>query len=314
MVDRPGAGSRGEKKASIHIRKSKVDVSQFPRVPEDFAWYGQYEKLVPHLLKGNDLRALVTGIVEARAAGKAVILMLGAHVVKCGMGPLLGHLVDRGAVTGIAMNGACAIHDVELAMWGKTSEDVASALEAGTFGMCEETAAFMNAAARRSLDEKTGLGGAVVAMLAEAGPPHAGASLLAACGKAGVDVTVHVAIGTDIVHQHDEADGRAIGHGTMYDFRKFTQWIMGLDGGAVLNIGSAVLMPEVFLKALAIARNRKAKLGRFITADFDMVLQYRPLSNVVRRPEAVGGTGYSFTGHHEILMPILVAAIASNLR
>jgi hypothetical protein len=314
MADGRGAGPCGEKRTSIHDRRSKVDASQFPGVPEDFSWYARYEKLVPHLLKGDDLRALVRGIVAARAAGKPVILMLGAHVVKCGMGPLLGHLVARGAVTGVAMNGACAIHDVELAMWGKTSEDVAQGLEAGTFGMCAETAGFMNAAARRSLEEKTGLGGAITAMLAEAGPPHAEASLLAVCGKAQVDVTVHVAVGTDIVHQHEEADGRAIGHGTMYDFRKFAQWIMGLDGGAVLNIGSAVIMPEVFLKALAIARNREAKLGRFITADFDMLPQYRPLSNVVRRPEAVGGTGYCFTGHHEILIPILVAAVSSNLR
>jgi hypothetical protein len=314
MADEPGARPYGEKKISIHDRRSKVDVSQFPRVPDDFSWYAQYEKLVPRLLKGNDLRALVEGVVAARAAGKPVILMLGAHVVKCGMGPLLGHLVARGAVTGVAMNGACAIHDVELAMYGKTSEDVAHAIEDGSFGMCAETAGFMNAAARRSLEEKTGLGSAVTAMLAEAGPPHAGASLLAACGKAGVGVTVHVAIGTDIVHEHEEADGRAIGHGTMYDFRKFTQWIIGLNGGAVLNIGSAVLMPEVFLKALAIARNRGAKLGEFITADFDMLSQYRPLSNVVQRPRAVGGTGYSFTGHHEILLPVVVAAIASNLR
>lgn len=314
MADRPGHSPYGEKKTSIQDRVSKVDISQFPDVPEDFSWYRRYESLMPHLLKGEDFRALVDGVVSARAAGKPVILMLGAHAVKCGMGGLLGHLVERGAVTGVAMNGACAIHDAEIALWGKTSEDVAEAIEDGTFGMCRETAEFMNEAARRSLEAKSGLGRAIVSMLAEAGPANPGSSLLMACHRAGAGVTVHVAIGTDIVHQHEEADGRAIGHGTMYDFREFTRWIMGLDGGVVLNIGSAVLMPEVFLKALAIARNNGVMLGDFITANFDMILQYRPLSNVVQRPGAVGGTGYSFTGHHEILLPVLVAAIASNLR
>jgi hypothetical protein len=312
MTDRTGRDG-GDKKVSIHERRSKVDVSQFPEVPEDFSWYAEYENLLPRILKGNDLRALTDGVVSARAAGRPVILMLGAHVIKCGMGPLLGHLVTRGAVTGVAMNGACAIHDVEIAMWGKTSEDVASNIEAGTFGMSRETAEFMNGAARRSLDEKTGLGAAILAMLAEADPPHGQASLLAACHRAGVDVTCHVAIGTDIVHEHPEADGRAIGHGTMYDFRKFSDWMLGLDGGVVINVGSAVIMPEVFLKALAVARNKGAELGGFITANFDMLAQYRPLSNVVRRPEAAGGTGYNFIGHHEILLPILVAAIASKL-
>jgi hypothetical protein len=312
MTDRTGRAG-GDKKVSIHERRSKVDVSQFPKVPEDFSWYAEYENLLPRILKGNDFRALTDGVVSARAAGRPVILMLGAHVIKCGMGPLLGHLVTRGAVTGVAMNGACAIHDVEIAMWGKTSEDVASNIEAGTFGMSRETAEFMNGAARRSLDEKTGLGTAILAMLAEADPPHGEASLLAACHRAGVDVTCHVAIGTDIVHEHPEADGRAIGHGTMYDFRKFSDWMLGLDGGVVINVGSAVIMPEVFLKALAVARNKEAELGEFITANFDMLAQYRPLSNVVRRPEEVGGTGYNFIGHHEILLPILVAAITSKL-
>jgi hypothetical protein len=314
MKDRPGPAPGAGKKTSIHNRHSKVDVSKFPRVPDDFSWYAQYEALLPDILKGTDFRALTDGVAEARAAGKSVILMLGGHVVKCGMGPLLGSLVSRGAVTGVAMNGACAIHDIEIAMWGKTSEDVASRLADGTFGMSGETAAFINGAAVRSLEEKTGLGEALMTALDEAGPPHGGASLLAACRRAGVDVTVHVAIGTDIVHEHPEADGRAIGHGTMYDFRKFSDWIAGLDGGVVINIGSAVIMPEVFLKALAMARNREAQLGDFITANFDMLSQYRPLENVVRRPEAAGGTGYNFIGHHEILLPILVAGITSKLR
>ncbi len=311
MTDR--TGSAGDRRVSIHERRSKVDVSQFPEVPEDFSWYADYERLLPRILAGNDLRALTEGVVRARAAARPVILMLGAHVVKCGMGPLLGHLVEKGAVTGVAMNGACAIHDIEIAMWGKTSEDVAESIGSGTFGMSRETAGFMNGAALRSLEEKTGLGSAILAMLAEADPPHADASLLAACNRAGVDITCHVAIGTDIVHEHPEADGRAIGHGTMYDFRKFSDWILGLDGGVVINIGSAVIMPEVFLKALAVARNRGAELGGFITANFDMLSQYRPLSNVVRRPEKAGGTGYNFIGHHEILLPLLVAAIASKL-
>lgn len=312
MADRRDSGP--DRKTSIHERRSKVDVSMFPDVPEDFSWYSEYEKLLPRILKGDDLRALTDGVSAARANGKPVILMLGAHVIKCGMGPLMAHLVERGAVTGVAMNGACAIHDIEIAMWGKTSEDVSANIAGGTFGMSAETAAFMNDAAGRSLAEKTGLGEALLAMLAEAGPPNAGASLLCACQRAGVGVTVHVAIGTDIVHEHPEADGRAIGHGTMADFRRFAGWILGLDGGVVINVGSAVIMPEVFLKALAMARNKEADLGGFITANFDMLPQYRPLSNVVQRPEAAGGTGYNFIGHHEILLPILVAGITSKLR
>ncbi len=306
----PGAG----KKISIHDRRSKVEVSDFPHVGGDFSWYAGYEDLLPRILKGNDLRALADGVASARAAGKPVIVMLGAHVIKCGTGPLIGWLVANGAVTGVAMNGACAIHDVEIAMWGKTSEDVESAIREGTFGMSEETARLMNGAAARSLEEETGFGAALTAVLAEADPPHADASLLMACRAAGVEVTVHVAIGTDIVHEHREADGRAIGYGTMRDFRKFSEWIGALDGGVVINIGSAVIMPEVFLKALAVATNAGARLGRFITANFDMLPQYRPLENVVRRPEAAGGKGYNFIGHHEILIPILVAAIASKLR
>jgi len=304
----------GDRKVSIHERDSKVDVSQFPPAPEDFSWYEAYEKTLPRVLKGNDLRALAEAVAAARAAGRPVLLMLGAHVVKCGLGPLLGYLISRGAVTGVAMNGACAIHDIEIAMWGKTSEDVESALEAGNFGMCAETAAFMNGAADRSLREKAGLGRALTAMLAEAGPPHSGQSLLCLCGEAGVPVTVHVAIGTDIVHQHAEADGRAIGHGTMHDFREFARAVQVLKGGVAINMGSAVIMPEVFLKALAIARNRGVDLDGLVTADFDMISQYRPLYNVILRPGAIGGKGYSFTGHHEILVPILVAAIASKLR
>jgi hypothetical protein len=314
MNERRAPGPGPGRKTSIHERHSKVEVSQFPAVPDDFSWYGPYEALLPRILKGNDLRALTEGVAAARAAGKPVILMVGAHVVKCGLGPLIGSLVEKGAVTGLAMNGACAIHDVEIAMWGKTSEDVAANLEDGTFGMSGETAAFMNDAARRSLEEKTGLGEAILSGLAAADPPYADASLLAACHRAGVGVTVHVAIGTDIVHEHPEADGRAIGHGTMHDFRRFSEWIAAIDGGVIINIGSAVIMPEVFLKALAVARNKEAKLGEFITANFDMHSHYRPLTNVVRRPETAGGTGYNFIGHHEILLPILVAGITSKLR
>jgi hypothetical protein len=314
MAETKGPAEDGARKVSIHDRRSKVDVSQFPQLPEDFGWYEHYEKLLPRILKGNDLRDLTDAVVAARRAGKPVILMLGAHVVKCGMGPLLGLLAAEGAVTGVAMNGACAIHDIEIAMWGRTSEDVAAAMKKGDFGMSRETAEFMNAAAGRSLEEQTGLGASVVAMLTEAAPAHGDASLLAACGRAGVGVTIHVAIGTDIVHEHAEADGRAIGYGTMYDFRRFAGWILALDGGVVINIGSAVMMPEVFLKALAMAVNKGADLGGFVTANFDMLSHYRPLSNVVERPEAVGGKGYNFIGHHEILLPILVAAIASKLR
>jgi hypothetical protein len=240
--------------------------------------------------------------------------MMGAHVVKCGFGRILGNLIREKVVTGIALNGACAIHDVEIAMWGKTSEDVEEGLKRGEFGMAGETSEFFDSASAKCLDDRTGLGEALGRQLTERSAPNPDVSILAAASSTGIPITVHVAIGTDIVHQHDAADGKAIGQGTLTDFRRFASVIAGLNGGVVINIGSAVMLPEVFLKALAMARNKGKDLGEFTTANFDMCSLYRPSANIVRRPRALGGTTFEFLGHHELLLPVFFGSVLANLR
>jgi hypothetical protein len=303
-----------DKKISIANRKSKVTPDEFAALPDDFSWFEKLERLIPAILKGNEIRELSARIARARQEGLPLIFMMGAHVVKCGFGRIIGDLVRRDLVSGIAVNGAFAIHDVEIAMWGKTSEDVEEALGRGEFGMAAETQEFFDSASARCLDERIGLGEALGLELAERDAPNPGASVLASAASAGIPLTVHVAIGTDIVHQHEEADGRAIGQGSLTDFRRFASQIAGLNGGVVLNIGSAVVLPEVFLKALAIARSRGKELGEFTTADFDMYSHYRPTANLVRRPRALGGTTFQFLGHHELLLPVFFASVLAKLR
>ena len=301
------------RRVSIDVRRSKVRVEDFATVPDDFAWFASLEKMIPRILAGRDIMELASRLVRAAGEGRPVLLMMGAHVVKCGLGGLIADLIRRGVVNGVAMNGACAIHDVELAMWGRTSEDVGEGLKTGEFGMTGETAGFFARAAKRCLDDDLGMGDALMAELADADPAHRDRSLLAACSDAGIDLTVHVAVGTDVVHQHEEADGKAIGFGTMKDFRHFADLIAGLNGGAVLNLGSAVIMPEIFLKAVAMARSRDVDLGEFTTANFDMYSLYRPRVNLVERPRLIGGTSYSFLGHHELLIPVFVASILCRI-
>jgi len=305
------AGPR--KPISMANRKSKVTVDDFAGLPADFAWFENLKQMIPAILKGSELADLSLRIARARDEGRPLVLMIGAHVVKCGFGRIIGDLIRREVVTGIAMNGACAIHDVEIAMWGKTSEDVEEGLKRGDFGMACETPEFFDSASARCLDGDTGLGEALGCELADRGAPNADASILAAAASSGASITVHVAIGTDIVHQHDGADGRAIGQGSLKDFRKFASVIAGLNGGVVLNIGSAVVLPEVFLKALAMARSRGADLGGFTTANFDMYSHYRPSVSVVRRPRALGGTTFEFLGHHELLLPVLFASVLAEM-
>ncbi len=305
--------ARSGKKVSIANRKSKVTIEDFARLPDDFSWFERLKEMIPAILKGNDLRELSGRLVRARREGRPLILMMGAHVVKCGFGRIIGDLVQRDVVTGIAMNGACAIHDIEIAMWGKTSEDVEEGLKRGEFGMAGETSEFFDSASARCLDHRMGLGEALGRELTDRDAPNPEVSILAAATSTGIPLTVHVAIGTDIVHQHDGADGRAIGQGSLTDFRRFASEIAGLNGGVVLNIGSAVMLPEVFLKALAMARNTGGDLGEFTTANFDMYSHYRPSANVVRRPRALGGTTFEFLGHHELLLPVFFASVLANL-
>lgn len=307
-----GRGHDPRKKVSISQRASKVTIADFATIPADFTWYKNLRGMIPNILRGREIEELSARLIQARERERAVIIMLGAHVVKCGLSGLLCDLMRRHLVTWIAMNGACAIHDLEIAMWGKTSEDVAAGLEGGYFGMTEETAHLFNDAAGLCLQEDIGLGEALGRRLRDARPPNQEVSLIATTLDLGIPLSVHVALGTDVVHQHDEADGRAIGFGTMKDFRAFACAIGSLNGGVVLNIGSAVMMPEVFLKALAIARNKGADLGEFTTANFDMFSHYRPTTSIVERPRLIGGTTYAFLGHHEILLPVFVASILSR--
>jgi hypothetical protein len=239
-----------------------------------------------------------------------VLLGMGAHVIKCGLSPWVVALMEEGVITGVAMNGAGAVHDFELAWAGATSEDVGPALEDGSFGMARETADFLNAAAADAALEGQGFGETLGQAILEERLPNAALSITAAGARLGIPVTVHVAIGTDIVHMHPSASGAAIGESSLRDFHRFAERVERLEGGVYLNAGSAVILPEVFLKALAMARNRRKGLPRrFTTANLDFIPSYRPLTNVVRRPTSRGGKGYQITGHHELLLPLLFAAV-----
>jgi hypothetical protein len=262
---------------------------------------------MPDLLGARALRRLAAAILAARAAKAPVLWGLGAHVFKVGLTPLLADLLDRGFVQGIALNGAGAIHDAELALIGATSEDVGSALKDGSFGMARDTAEFLNGAVKRGAKEGLGFGESVARAIDESKAKHRELSLLWSCWKKGVPATVHVTLGADIVHMHASADGAAIGAGSLADFRRFTEAVAGMQGGAYVNVGSAVTLPEVFLKALAIARNLGGSEGRaidrFTTANLDQLPHYRPRVNVLDRP--AGGASFDLRGHHEILVPLL---------
>jgi hypothetical protein len=265
---------------------------------------------LPDILAGRDLKELVARLKLARDSGRAILWGLGAHVIKVGLSPLLVDLMERGYVQGIALNGAGIIHDFEMAVAGQTSEEVAEGLGAGKFGMAEETGAELNRAINEGVAAGLGLGESVGAFLDKLAPPHQNLSLLANAYRLAIPVTVHVAVGTDIIHMHPQASGEAIGKGSLTDFRLFASLARGLDGGGVyLNFGSAVLLPEVFLKAVSVVRNLGYPLTDFSTANFDFIRHYRPRVNVVERPVTGTGRGFDFVGHHEILMPLLAAAL-----
>ncbi|VAW37565.1 hypothetical protein MNBD_DELTA04-294, partial [hydrothermal vent metagenome] len=252
-------------------------------------------------------------IVGSCRAGRPVLLGMGAHVIKVGLNPVLIELMKRGVITAIALNGAGIIHDTEIAMVGRTSEEVADVLGSGAFGAARETGEVLNTAIKRGAEKNIGLGRAVGEALLEQDFPHNDQSLLAQAVRMDIPVTVHVAIGTDIIHIHPGADGAAIGRTSHYDFRVFCALVAGLEGGVYLNVGSAVLLPEVFLKALTVARNLGYEVRHLTTANFDFIRQYRPLTNVVHRPTMEGGCGFNFTGHHELMIPLLAAAILDGL-
>ena len=299
----------------LQERINKVSIHDFAAVPSPEIDLSPFLESLPRMLRAPDFLALVDTIVAAHRRQKPVIVMMGGHVIKCGLSPMLIALAKRGVITGFAFNGASSIHDFEIALIGETSEDVGAYLQTGKFGMWEETGRLMNEAIQRAADTGIGMGEALGKSLVEMDAAYTDYSLLAAGIHYAVPITVHVAIGTDIIHQHPAASGAAIGEASFTDFRVLTEMVTHLEGGGVvLNLGSAVILPEVFLKALTIARNLGHTVSRFTTANFDMQQQYRPMENVVKRPTEMGGHGYTFTGHHELMIPLLVQAVLSRLK
>lgn len=291
-------------------RRNKVALDRFARPPKKGKTFAEFMESLPRILAGEDFRAVVEAIAKARRNQHPVILAMGAHVIKCGLNPVLIDLMRRGIITTLALNGAGAIHDFELALIGETSEDVAAGLKEGTFGMVRETGELMNQAINRSIKQpEPGLGAVLGEQLIALNAPHLDYSLLVAGRRFNIPVTVHVAMGADIIHMHPSANGAAIGQATFNDFRLLAAAVAGLSGGVYLNVGSAVVLPEVFLKAFTIAQNLGADLHDFVTVNMDMLMHYRPGENVVRRPPSVGGKGYALAGRHEIMIPLLAQAV-----
>jgi hypothetical protein len=294
----------------LDSRASKVRVEDFAKPHVKGSGAAAFLDSLPGILAAADLMAVVRAIVDAKKSGGGIIWGFGAHVLKTGLSPILVDLAERGYVSAFATNGAGIIHDFEIALAGSTSEDVDEALGRGRFGMADETGRLLNQAISDGVAKGMGLGRSVAAYLSETAPPFAHVSVACASARLGIPLTAHVAIGTDIIHMHPEASGAAIGEGSLRDFRYFASNVAKLDHGVYLNCGSAVVLPEVFLKAVALARNRGIALAGLTTVNLDFMRLYRPQTNVVVRPPAgTGGKGYSLVGHHEILIPLLAAAI-----
>jgi len=297
-------------------RRNKVDPTLLASPPGADRSFAAFLCSLPDVLAARDLRRVVDAVVQAKRNDRGVILLLGGHVIKVGLGPLVNTWLERGIVTHVALNGAAAIHDFELAAYGGTSEDVESGLTDGSFGMAEETGADMNAAITAAARAGYGMGeGLARALVQRQRLPGAKASILATAQRLDVPVTVHPAVGAEIIHQHPTADGAAVGETGQRDFRRLAGSLPDLDqGGVALNWGSAVMMPEVFLKALTVARNLgSGRPTHFTAADFDMQRHYRPRVNVVQRPTRAGGSGYLLTGHHELLLPLLVWGVLDQI-
>lgn len=299
---------------SVLDRPTKVRVEEFAKPLDPAAAQAVLDSL-PDQLAARSLREVVARTAQAVRDGRPVVVMCGGHVIKVGVTPCLIELIELGVVKHLAMNGAAAIHDVEIARIGRTSEEVEAGLHEGRFGMVDETGDFMNAAMAEGAKRGDGLGECWGRAVEESAAPHRSVSLLASAWRVGIPVTVHVAIGTDTIHHHPRCDGSALGETSLRDFRIFAATLGEARGAVVINLGSAVLMPEVFLKALTVARNLGADLSGLTTVNFDQIQHYRPTLNVVQRPTrgAKGGQGYALTGHHEILVPLFTAAVRSKL-
>jgi hypothetical protein len=290
-------------------RKSKVSAGDFAGVWQKGAGFKEFLKRLPDILAGNEIRTVISCTADAFRQGNSIVFAMGAHVIKVGLTPIIVDLMERGMITAVALNGAGIIHDLELAMAGATSEDVSASIRDGAFGMARETGAFLCDAIRRAKDTRQGLGKIIGAAMVEKKLPYLQHSILAAGSRLNIPVTVHVAFGTDIIHMHPEFDAKATGEATYSDFRIFASVVSTLEGGVYFNIGSAVILPEVFLKAVTLARNLGHRLNHFTTVNMDFIRHYRPMTNVVCRPTADGGRGFHLTGHHEIMLPLIAAGL-----
>jgi len=305
---------KGIKTSSLQKRKSKVGVDSFASPLRPASSFKEFLHSLPKILAAEDFQKVVSRIVEAVRGDKMVLLGMGAHPIKVGLNPIIINLMERGIIRGLALNGAGIVHDVEIALAGKTSEEVEEGLGTGAFGVTKETAELINNALQAGHKEGWGIGEAVGKALQKKGAfPYQGLSLCAAAFRLEIPLTVHVAIGTDVVHIHPSTDGAIIGELTYLDFRLFAALVSSLEGGIYINLGSAVIMPEVFLKALSAARNLGHRVKDFSTLNMDFIQHYRPTQNVVCRPTIQGGKGFALTGHHEIMFPLLAAAIIEGL-
>ena len=312
---RPAVNLRKVKRISIAGRASKVERGLLATVPPVGGSFAAWVATLPAILKAKDFAEVVKALAAAVRANRAVVLLMGAHPIKCGLTPLINEMLKRGWLSSVSLNGAGAIHDFEMASFGHTSEDVEVGLADGTFGMVKETAQGIFAAMKKYDAPRVGMGAALGEAILKAKGANADFSILATAHKMKRPATVHVAIGTDIIHQHPEADGALIGEACMTDFRLLAGQLPDLgDGGVVINLGSAVVLPEVFLKALTVARNLGSPVRNFTAVNFDMIQHYRANTNVVGRPTRTGGKGYSITGHHELMFPLLFAALQEELK
>lgn len=299
---------------SVKKRYSKVKMSDFAKIPSKKALFLDFYNSLPGILKAKDLLAVVDAIVKAHKNKRAVVFMCGAHVIKCGLNPILIELIKKGLIDFICLNGAGIIHDFEIAFQGRTSEDVAKNLKDGKFGMGREVALFINNAVKEASREGLGLGYSVARKIAGSNLKYKKLSLLYNAYKHNVGLSVFVAIGSDIIHQHPSFNAALTAEASLKDFHLLVEKMPGINnGGVVLNWGSAVLLPEVFLKALNLARNLGNSIKNFTTANFDMIYQYRPAQNVVSRPVMSGGKGYYIIGHHEIMLPLVAQAVIEKI-
>ena len=294
---------------SLKDRASKVRIDELAAAHKKGGTFKDFFSSLPNILAAKDIRDVAAAIVQARKDGRPVMLGMGAHPIKVGLTPVIIDLMERGTITSLSLNGAGIIHDFELAFVGQTSEDVDREILSGAFGMAEETGSMINKAIKDGNVKGLGIGECVGRLIQGGEFPYKNKSLLAAGIRLGIPVTVHIAIGTDIIHMHPSFDARATGEAAGRDFQKFCSLVAELEGGVYINLGSAVLLPEIFLKAVTLSRNLGHTLKHFTTVNMDFIQHYRPSTNVVRRPTHGGGRGYALTGHHEIMLPLLAATI-----